>query len=78
MTMTKKKAVKPAVAHQMYYGNHVQSNKFQRFAKCVCGAVLEGQEAIDEHLVLMDGRSDNKSAGMPRGPSEVHPTKKAG
>jgi len=62
--MSKKK-----VAHRVYTARHAagsSTTKNHIFGKCLCGAVLEGQEAVDEHK-LLEGS-----------PPVGHLTKKAG
>ena len=55
--MTKKKA-EPVVVHKVYTARHAAGSsktKSRLFGKCICGAVLEGREAVDEHKLLEGG-----------------------
>lgn len=49
----KKKTVEPVEVHRIYTGRHIQSSRSMIFGRCLCGATLEGQEAIDEHRLLI-------------------------
>jgi hypothetical protein len=57
--MSKKK-----VAHRIYTGRHAGGSstyKNHKFGKCLCGAVLEGEEAIAEHKLLEDDHLTKKA-----------------
>ena len=38
--------------HRVHTANHVRGLMSIPFGKCLCGAYLEGQQAIDEHKEL--------------------------